>query len=67
MKQNLGETMNELASKTREDSVTCNFASIKDAQDEALRTRFSCSVNNEAVLKAIFRIKDEELPLLKPL
>ena len=29
--------------------------------DEALRTRFICSINNEAVLKALFKVKDDEL------
>jgi len=29
--------------------------------DEALRTRFICSVNNEAVLKALFKMKADEL------
>ena len=37
------------------------FASIKDPQDEALRSRFICSVNNEAVLKALFKVKDNKL------
>jgi len=36
-------------------AATCNFASIADLLDEALRTRFICSVNNEAVLKAFLR------------
>ena len=29
--------------------------------DEALRTRFICSINNEAVLKALFKVKDDVL------
>ena len=56
-----GETIHELAARIRQDAVTCEFAAIKDPQDEVLRTRFPCSVNNEAVLKATFRVKDEEL------
>ena len=31
------------------------------AQLEALRTRFICSINNEAVLKALFKVKDSDL------
>ena len=34
---------------------------ISDPLDAALRTRFICSVNNEAVLKSLFKIKDDEL------
>ena len=56
-----GETLQELAARIRQDAVTCDFASIKDPQDEALRSRFTCSVNNEAVLNAHFKVKDDEL------
>ena len=60
-----GETVHELAAQIRHDAVTCEFAAIKDPQDEALRTHFLCSINNEAVLKATFRVKDEELTFTK--
>ena len=60
-----GETIPELAARIRQDAVTCDFTTIKDPQDEALRTRFICSVSNEAVLKALFRIPDEELTFAK--
>lgn len=60
-----GETIQELAARIRQDAVTCNFADIKDPQDEALRTRFICSVKNEAVLKALFRIDDKDLTFAK--
>ena len=56
-----GESVQELAARIRQDSVTCDFTSIRDAQDDAMRTRFICSVNNEAVLKAIFKKKDDEV------
>ena len=56
-----GETIQELAARIRQDAATCDFTSIKDPQDGALRTRFICSVGNEAVLKALFKIKDDEL------
>ena len=32
----------------------------RDPLDEAMRTRFMCSVNNEAVLKALFKMKDSD-------
>ena len=56
-----GETVNELAARIRQDAVTCDFPSIKDPLDEAMRTRFLCSIKNEAVLKAMFKVKDDEL------
>ena len=59
------ETHQELVSRVRWDAVTCDFQSIKDPLDEALRTRFICSVDNEAVLKALFKLKDYELTYLK--
>lgn len=48
-----------------QDASTCDFASIKDPQDKALRYRFICSVNSEAVLKALFKVKDDELELAR--
>ena len=45
--------------------MTCDFWSIKDALDEALRIRFICSVDNEVVLKALFKLKDDELTFVK--
>ena len=60
-----GETIQELAARIRQDAVTCDFPAIKDPLDEAMRTRFICSVDNEAVLKALFRIKDNDLTFAK--
>ena len=57
--------LQELVARIRQDAATCDFASIKDPQDEALRSRFICSVNNEAVLKALFKVKDDELDFAK--
>ena len=53
MKRKPGETIPELASRIRQDAATCDFQSIKDPLDEALRTKFICSVDNEAVLKTL--------------
>ena len=61
MKRKPGETILELASRIRQDAATCDFQSIKDPLDEALRTKFICSVDNEAVLKTLFKLKDDEL------
>ena len=61
MKRKPGKTIPELASRIRQDAATCDFQSIKDPLDEALRTKFICSVDNEAVLKTLFKLKDDEL------
>ena len=67
MQRKPGETIQELAARIRHDAVRCDFPSIKDPQDEAMRTRFMCSVNNEAVLKALFKVKYDELTFAKAL
>ena len=54
-----GESIQELAARIRHD------AAIWDPLDEAMRTRFMCSVSNEAVLKALFKYKEEELTFAK--
>ena len=61
MKRKPGESITELASRIRQDAATCDFQSIKDPLDEALRTKFICSVDNGAVLKTLFKLKDDEL------
>ena len=61
MQRKPGESVLELAARIRQAAATCNFTAIKDPLDEALRTRFICSINNEAVLKALFKVKDDEL------
>ena len=61
MRRKPGETVQELAARIRPDAVTCDFPSIRDPLDDALRTRFVCSISNEAVLKSRFKIKDNEL------
>ena len=49
MNRQEGESIQELAARIRADAATCDFPSIKDPQDEALRQRFICSVNNKAL------------------
>jgi len=56
-----GESIQKLAARIRQEVATCYFASIADPLDEALHTRFICSVNNEAVLKALFKMKADDL------
>ena len=56
-----GETVQELAARIRQQAATCNFTAIKDPQDESMRTKFICSIKNEAVIKALFKVKDDEL------
>ena len=60
-----GEKVTELAARIRQDASTCDFPAIKDIQDEAMRTRFICAVKNEAVLKAVFKLRDDELTFSK--
>ena len=65
MQRKPGESVHELASRIRQDAMTCDFDSITKPQDEAMRTRFICSINNEAVLKAVFKVKDTDLTFAK--
>lgn len=65
MKRRPGESILELAVRIHQDAVTCDFVSIRDPLDEAMRTRFMCSVNNEAVLKALFKVRDADLTFAK--
>ena len=60
-KRKPGETPAELAARIRKKAATCDFSSISNPLDEALRTCFICAINNEAVLKCVFKMKDEEL------
>ena len=54
-----GETVQEVAAQICQDAAKCDYTSIKDLQDEVMRTRFICAINNEAVLKAVFKINDD--------
>lgn len=65
VRRKLGETIQELAARIRQDAVTCEFPAIKDPLDEAMRTCFMCSVDNKAILKALFKIKDSDLTFAK--
>ncbi|KAG8231671.1 hypothetical protein J437_LFUL007445 [Ladona fulva] len=60
-----GESIQELAARIHQDTAKCDFSSIRDLQDEAMQTRFLCSVNNEVVLKALFKVCDDQLSFSK--
>ncbi|KII67648.1 hypothetical protein RF11_04521 [Thelohanellus kitauei] len=55
------ETVRELAARVREKALTCDFPSISDPLEEALKTGFICAVNSEAVLKAVFHKSSDDL------
>ena len=55
MSRKPGETLQVHVARIRQDYVSCGFAFFKNSQDEALRSRYICSVNNEAVLKALLK------------
>jgi len=42
MQRRPGDSMRELAARIRQAAATCDFASMADPLDEALRTRFIC-------------------------
>ena len=59
------ETPTELAARVRQMATTCDFPAIKNPLDEAMRTCFICAINNEAVLKSVFREPEEKLTFSK--
>ena len=65
MQRKPGESIQELAARIRQDAITCDFSTKKDPQDEVMCTRFICSVNNEAVLKAVFKEQGQDLTFAK--
>ena len=65
IKRKLGETPTELAARVRQMATTCDFPAIKNPLDEEMRTCFICAVNNDAILKSVFREKEEKLTFAK--
>ena len=61
IKRKPAETIQELAARIRQGASTCDFASIKNPLDEAMRTCFLCAIKDEAILKAVFKVKEDEL------
>ena len=60
-----GETPTELAARVRQMATTCDFPAIKNPLDEAKRTCVICAINNEVILKSVFREKEEKLTFAK--
>ena len=65
IKRKPGETPTELAARVRQMATTCDFPAIKNPLDEAMRTCIICAINNEAVLKSVFREPEEKLTFSK--
>ena len=65
MRRTPGKTLQKRVARIRQDAVTCNFSSLKDPQDEALRSRSICSLKNDALLKALFKVTDDGLDLTR--
>ena len=65
IKRKPGETPTELAARVRQMATTYDFPAIKNLLDEAMRTCFICAINNEAILKFVFREKKEKLTFAK--
>ena len=61
MQRKPDKTVQELAARILQDAATCDFLSIRNPQDEALRQRFICSVSSEVFLNALFKISDDQL------
>ena len=59
------KTIQQLPSKIQHDAVMCDYQSIKDPLDEAMRTRFIWSMDNEAIFRALFKLNDDELTFAK--
>ena len=64
-KRQPGESPNDLAARLREAAATCDFPSVKDWLDDSLRTAFVCKIDNEAVVKACFQRKPDDLTFAK--
>ena len=65
IKRKPGETPTELAVRVQQMATTCVFPAFKNLLDEAMRNCFICTINNEAILKSVFREKEEKLTLAK--
>ena len=65
IKRKPDETLTELAARVRQIAHTCDFPAIKNPLDEAMRTCFICAIDNEGVLKSVFREPEEKLTFPK--
>ena len=64
-KRQPGESLNDLAARIRRAVATCDFASVKDWVDDTMRTAFVCKVDNEAIVRACFQRKPDDLTFSK--
>ena len=61
MQHKPGKTDVQLAAWIQQDVTKYNFDTVKDPHSEAMQTHFICSIGNETVFKASFKVSDEEL------
>lgn len=47
------EKTHKLAARIRQEVGTCDFSALKDSLDDAMRSPFVCSVNNEETIKVL--------------
>ena len=64
-KRQPGKSPNDLAARLRQAAATSDFPSVKDWLDDSLRTAFVCKIDNEAMVKAYFQRKPDELTFAK--
>ena len=55
-----GEEAQELAARIHQDAATWDLAFIRDPGNKVKHARYIHSISNEAVLKALFKIIDNE-------
>ena len=61
MGRKTGESVQQLADRARRLAATCDFASVTDPLDEALKLWFICSIQSKDVLKSLLSKKEDEL------
>ena len=61
MDRKAGELIQEFVTRIRQEVAACDFSSLKDPLDEAVTTKFMCSVNNEAILKSLLNMKSSDI------
>ena len=65
LKRKPGETPTEVATRVRQMATKRDFPAIRNPLDEAMRTCFICAINNETVLKSVFREPEKKLTFSK--
>ncbi|KII72659.1 hypothetical protein RF11_15167 [Thelohanellus kitauei] len=65
IKREPDETPAQLAIRIRQKASTCDFQSIVDQLDEMMKTCFISTINNGAVIKAIFHRSNANLSFLQ--